>query len=557
MLNTDKINCRILANLLARCVSDVVVSPGSRNAPLIIALEAEKRLRKTVVIDERSAAFVALGMSQESRQPVALVCTSGTAPLNYAPALAEAYYRGIPLIAISADRPAEWIDQDDSQTIHQFGALDNVVKKSYDIPDTTHPDKDYCWMVNRMVNDALIECRMGKPGPVHINIQLKAPLGNISEYEPPEERLIEFIDNEPKIDSAEMERMACLARDSRVLIVAGFMPPNEELNDGIIKLNEFDNVSVMAETVSNLSLPEDCYSIDRVLSTLDDSDKKALKPDIVITLGGALISRQVKEYLREYVPQEHWSVGTQHTTVDPIRSLSKRIDVQPEYFINELYKKMVCRMPKSDYSNRWKMVRDRADISAEEFLFRASWSDLKAFETIFKSLPDNIQLHLSNGTAIRYNQILAKKIFKATFCNRGVSGIDGSTSTAIGAAMSSNGYNILVTGDMSFSYDISALNTQIPENLRIIVLNNQGGGIFRFIGSTRNLSCRDKYFCVPSSMDLESLAKAFGLGYIYSATEEEVKSGINKLLKMSSPAILEVVTPGETGGGILSDFMNR
>ncbi|MBO4965734.1 MAG: 2-succinyl-5-enolpyruvyl-6-hydroxy-3-cyclohexene-1-carboxylic-acid synthase [Muribaculaceae bacterium] len=557
MQTTDKISCRILASLLANNVSDVIVSPGSRNAPLITALEAEKSLRKTVVIDERSAAFIALGMAQETG-PVALVCTSGTAPLNYAPALAEAYYRGIPLIAISADRPAEWIDQDDSQTIHQNGALNNVVKKSYDIPDSSHPDKDYHWMVNRTVNDAIMTCKMRKPGPVHINVQLKAPLNGTTVYEQLHERQIELVECNRDICDDQLNRMAAFARESRILVVAGFMTPNRALTEAVSRLNNLPNVTVMAETVSNLILPPECYSIDRVLSTLKNEEKDTLGPDIVITIGGALISRQVKEYLRDFTPKQHWSVGMQHTTVDPIRSLTHRIETQPELFIEKLRKRMEEeKVVKSDYADNWKTLRQNADLSAERFLNNTPWSDLKAFETIFRVLPQSINLHLSNGTAIRYNQLLAKRTYISTNCNRGVSGIDGSTSTAIGASMAGENMNVLVTGDMSFCYDISALNTPVPSNLRIIVTNNQGGGIFRFIGSTRALECRDRYLCAPPKVNFEPLAEAFGLEYFRAETEIEVETGIKELLDSPSAGILEIVTPGENGGKILTEFMNR
>ena len=177
MADTDKSVVRILFNLLeAHGVRRVVCSPGSRNAPLLIAADARKRLETSVVIDERSAAFVALGMAMVSRRPVALVCTSGTALLNYAPAVAEAYYQGVPLIVISADRPLEWIDQDDSQTIRQPEALRNFVKGSYSLSDREQCDRPG-WYETRIVNDAILTALAPKQGPVHINVRLSPPLG--------------------------------------------------------------------------------------------------------------------------------------------------------------------------------------------------------------------------------------------------------------------------------------------------------------------------------------------------------------------------------------------
>ena len=172
METTSKIACNILVDVLAaQGIRKFVVSPGSRNAPIIVALSRRDDVVKHVIVDERSAAFVALGIAQQSGEAVGIVCTSGTALLNYAPAVAEAYYQKLPLIVISADRPREWIDQDDSQTIRQYEALSQFVKKSYDLPARCD-DATAQWYVNRMVNDAVIEATGGQPAPVHINLQL-------------------------------------------------------------------------------------------------------------------------------------------------------------------------------------------------------------------------------------------------------------------------------------------------------------------------------------------------------------------------------------------------
>ncbi|MDE7351068.1 MAG: 2-succinyl-5-enolpyruvyl-6-hydroxy-3-cyclohexene-1-carboxylic-acid synthase, partial [Muribaculaceae bacterium] len=190
MINTSNVYCRQIVELIrAHGVQTAYCSPGSRNAPLILAMEACGEIKKRVVIDERSAAFQAYGCALVERCPVALVCTSGTAVLDYAPAVAEAYYSGVPLIVVSADRPSEWIDQDDSQTIRQFGVLRNIVKGSYDvraIPEGSGMEytSRMRWNINRTVNEAMLKALEGKPGPVHINVQLSDPLGEMLEALP-------------------------------------------------------------------------------------------------------------------------------------------------------------------------------------------------------------------------------------------------------------------------------------------------------------------------------------------------------------------------------------
>lgn len=560
MRTTAKISCRIIAGLLVKSgVRDIVLSPGSRNTPLILAFEAEPQLRKHIITDERSAAFYALGIAQSTQSPVALACTSGSAPLNYAPALAEAFYRGIPLIAISADRPQQWIDQDDSQTIRQFRSLDNIVKKSYDIPDLPVETPEYEWFVNRTVNDAIIEARKPLSGPVHINVQLNAPLGRLEDIKEEGCRKILYTGSVQKIPDEEIKELACIIKNKRILLVAGFMQPDAKLQKSVLKFCSLPNVTVMAETVSNLHLAPQSYSIDRVLSTLDDNDKERLRPEVVITLGGALISRQIKEYLRSYPPQEHWSIGHRHTTVDCFKSLTRRIDTDPEYIIRKLYNILSRTATDISYKSEWDLQRSKADASASEFIESIEWSELKAFDILFRTLPLDINLNIANGTPIRYNQLLAETSYHTTFCNRGVSGIDGCTSTAIGNASVASGPTLLITGDMAFSYDLSGLAIRhIPRNFKIILIDNAGGGIFRFIPSTRNLECREDYFCAPHPIDYKALCQAFGIGYCTAEDEASLLSSLMNFLSSNSrPQLLHIKVDGSKGGEILSRFMNR
>ena len=225
MLNTVKYSCRCVARALVRYgVRHVVVSPGSRNAPLIVALARTEGLECTSVIDERSAAFVALGMAVQTGRPVAMACTSGSAALNYGPALAEAYYRNIPLIALTADRPEEWIDQDDSQTIRQEGAFANFIKRTYHIESVENPSEEDCWYVNRIVNDAMTEALSRRQGPVHINISLAPPLGKTIDIPRAAPRIIRLLEAEPMLSNQRMRELTDYAAGKKILLIAGFMP---------------------------------------------------------------------------------------------------------------------------------------------------------------------------------------------------------------------------------------------------------------------------------------------------------------------------------------------
>ena len=584
MTTTDKTSCRILSSLLqAHGVEEVVISPGSRNTPIILALDANKHIRKRVVIDERVAAFVALGIAQTSSRPVAIVCTSGTALLNYAPAVAEAYYQGLPLIVISADRPMQWIDQDDSQTIRQYDALSNIVKKSYDIPEFSADDSEMTWYANRVINDALLEVCDRRRGPVHINIQLNQPLSQIIEVEETKERKITSLKTHTTINRSYIDPIISEIRKKNTLIIGGFYSLSDEINHSLRQLSLYDNIVVLTETISNVKGGNIYTNIDRIIAPLSEEELETLRPDIVISFGGALVSRYVKQFLRECRPQRHFSVGYNHTTVDCFKSLTDRVDIAPETFFSLLAgtvstntdtqdsDRMVdkAKIPTNEvisYASLWKRHNVDSLESHERFITECPWSDLKAFSVIAKTLQDSDRryiISLSNGTPIRYFQLFDGMNYSACYCNRGVSGIDGSTSTAIGTTIGiadniSDATSVLITGDMSFSYDIGALATKfIPDNFKIIVLNNSGGGIFRFIPSTARLSQLEQYFAVNPGIKIDKLAEAYDFTHFVVDSQEQLEEIIDRFLYHEHKAIIEIVTPPDISGEILRQYMNR
>lgn len=558
MKSTDKESCIILIELLrAHGIKHVVVSPGSRNAPIIVALAAYNDIKKTVVVDERSAGFIALGIASITNTAVALVCTSGTAVLNYAPAVAEAYYRKIPLIIISADRPVEWIDQDDSQTLRQYEALSHYVKNSYNIPAKCD-DETTKWYVNRMVNDALISAQSSRRAPVHINIQLDEPLGNYKNAIPCVHRAITKITPATCLSESDITKLSNRVNNSsKVLIVAGFLPPNEQLNTSLSIIAKNANVVLMCESIANLHSADFIDSIDRCLSVMSNDEKDKLCPDIVITLGGAIISRFIKQYLRKQNISEHWHIGITGNTIDCFQSLTTRIDIEPEHFFAQLSERLAPI--NSDYSDNWKIISNRAKMSHDEYIESIEWSDLKAFSILMQNIPSTWNLQLSNGTSIRYAQLFSSKHIRRSDCNRGVSGIDGSTSTAIGAAMAYEDTTLLISGDMSAQYDIGAFaSPSIPSNFKMVVLCNGGGGIFRFIKSTSHLDELDEYFTVARPFPLRQLADGYEFSYYEADTEETLTEILPLFISNNShPSILAVYTPPQKSAEILQNYFSR
>lgn len=558
-LTTDKTAARMLAQLLrAHGIERVVVSPGSRNAPLIVALARTPELDCQVVIDERSAAFTALGMSLQSSRPVALCCTSGTALLNYAPAVAEAFYRRVPLIVISADRPEEWIDQDDSQTLWQQDALAPYVKRRCDISARLDFDNGE-WWANRVINDALLEAVSSRPGPVHINIRLDAPLNRMAQAPASHPRIITEIAPTGDLTTARAREIgSMLASPHKVMIVAGFHSPDWRLNKALGRLASLPNVAVLTETIANLHNPLFISRIDSTLSRLSADDRRALAPDTIITLGGALVSRHIKEWLRSLPPSvDHWHVGLSHTTIDCFRHLSMRIEMEPDIFMSQLASALQIHRTPSDYASSWQSAASRAATIHDHLIAEAPWCDLKAFSIIFGMIPRGWNLHLSNGTPIRYAQLMDCTNIHRTDCNRGVSGIDGCTSTALGASWVYGGTTLLISGDMSFQYDIAALSsTLLTPRFKMIVICNGGGGIFRFIGATRTLPELDRYLSVGTRLPLQGLCDAYGIAYHEAHSDSGLREAFARFAAVDDrPALLAVHTDPTLSAQILNAYL--
>ncbi len=565
MIDTSNVYCRQIVQLLkSHGVQTLYCSPGSRNAPLLIAAEACEEISKRIVVDERSAAFQAYGCALVEQRPVGLICTSGTAVLDYAPAVAEAYYAGVPLIIVSADRPREWIDQDDSQTIRQFGVLSHIVKGSYDvraIPEGNSREytEEVKWTVNRTVNEAMLNALGGKPGPVHINVQLAEPLGGIEDVESLSERRVMMVSQAETLPQEVIRRLADEIVGAKVMVVAGFNAPDHKLDRAVRMFASYPNVVVMAETLANLHDPQPFSStIDAVLCDMSVEDKERMRPDIVISFGGALVSRMLKQYLRDFPPRCHWSIGHSNYFCDCFKSLTHKIEVAPAPFFRQLSGAMRKSKVKSqsDYSALWHSLRSNACSLTQEYIDKAPWSDIKALGYIFSHCKfDN--LFVSNGTAVRYSQLIPHSCH-AEYCNRGVSGIDGSTSTSVGAAWSYNGQTTLLSGDISWIYDsgASALS-DMPYDMRMIVINNSGGGIFRFIKSTSHIpeELREKYFCVQNLPEIADIAVAYGIDVMEAADMNQLEAGVEWLDEESDfPRLLLVTTPPAESAEILSGY---
>lgn len=561
--------CNILADLLiANGVKDVIISPGNRNVPLVMALvrRGEEGLRCHPVIDERSAAFIGLGLSKQTDRPVAIVCTSGTALLNYAPAVAEAFYSRVPLIVVSADRPEEWIDQDDSQTLWQQNALSGFVKRAVDIPAHLGFDNGP-WWARRMISDALAQALAGPRGPVHINVRIDTPLNSSATWMEGSTPSISTLAPKAHLPVSEMRRLGKPLRSPhKVMVIAGFHEPDARLNRALARMASLPNVVVLTETVSNLHSPLFISRIDSTLSTLSDDERQQLIPDTVITVGGALVSGKLKAWIRSLSETEHWYVGEGDRTVDCFRHLSMRIDMSPSIFMSQLASALSAypgdggELTLCDYARIWRSASQRAARIHSERIALAPWSTLKAFSILIPSIPRTANLHLSNGTSVRYAQLMDCSNFHRCECNRGVSGIDGSTSTALGASVGYRaGLTVLISGDMSFQYDIAALSSTLINNrLRMIVICNDGGEIFRFLGSTSRLPELERYLAGGTRLPLRDLCHGYGIEYSEASSEVQLREALEDFYSPCINArLLAVQTSGTDSAAALRDYFKR
>lgn len=528
-------------------IDTVVISPGSRNAPLTIGFSNHSVIETLSVVDERCAAFFALGIAQQKQKPVAILCTSGSALLNYYPAVAEAFYSNIPLVIISADRPKHLIDIGDGQTIRQENVFENHILFSANLIE----NPKFNPRNSQLIGEAL-QTATSQKGPVHINVPFDEPLyktvDKLKSFHFPKISS-SFLDNS-NIDYENLSKIWNISLKKMILVGVNY--PNKELHQLMDLYSDDDSVLILTETTSNFHHDKAINSIDQLIFSLDDDDFKDLQPDILITFGGMIISKRIKKFLRSYSPKHHWDIDERKAT-NTYFCLSEFIQTSPSDFFNNFNAK-ISKL-ESNYQPKWLAIRDRRRGKHAEYLSKIKHSDFKAFEQILYSIPNNSQLQISNSAIIRYAQLFTINSTVEVFCNRGTSGIDGSTSTAIGAAFANNKQTICITGDLSFFYDSNALwNKNIPKNFRIILINNSGGGIFKIIPgpSTTNAI---KYFETPHCLTAEHLCKMYGFEYLKAYSSETIKQQLQGFYNESEqPKILEIFTQSSENDTILKDY---
>jgi 2-succinyl-5-enolpyruvyl-6-hydroxy-3-cyclohexene-1-carboxylate synthase len=525
-------------------------------------------------VDERCAAFFALGMAQQLQEPVAVVCTSGSALLNYYPAVAEAFYSDIPLIVVSADRPSYRIDIGDGQTIRQENVLEKHVGYSANLKqDVSHAAASVSkWGGERSKENqediqAYNEATIGKAlqtalfekSPVHINIPFEEPLyGKISEPTIP----IPEDKQRMELEKVQMDwdRFASVWKTSkRKMVLVGVNQPNIMERGVLEALAQDGNTLVFTETTSNLHHPDFFPSIDSIIAPIEKSaDKEALfqdlQPDLLVTFGGLIVSKKIKAFLRKYQPKTHWHVDPKKA-FDTFFCLSEHLKVDPNTFFKAI---LPDESTLGAYKTKWLNVKEGYEEKRRTYLEQIPFTDFTVFDEVLRGIPKGYQVHLANSSTIRYTQLFPMHPSLKVFCNRGTSGIDGSTSTAVGASIFAEEPTLLITGDLSFFYDSNALwNAHMRPDFRIILINNSGGGIFRILPGNEDTGEFSTFFETHHGHTAEHLAKMYGFSYQKVDDEAQLKNGLTGFYDASgSPKILEVSTPRLLNDKILLGYFD-
>ena len=538
----------IIEIFTARGIHQIVISPGSRNAPLTIGFASNSTFECLSIADERSAAFFALGIAQQTQKPVALLCTSGSALLNYYPAFAEAFYSQIPLIVVSADRPHDKIDIGDGQTIRQENVFANHSLFNANLKEDVSVENDK--LINEAISKAILE-----KGPVHINVPFEEPL-----YETTEELIVKSQIIPEVQPISEVEDLSVFVQkwnnSTKKLVLVGVNFPNAIQKNIIDWMANDPSIVVLTETTSNLHDATFINNIDTIITPFTAEDFEHFQPEILLTFGGMVVSKRIKAFLRKYKPAEHWHIDL-FRAYDTFGALTHHFKVEPNLFFEQFIP--LTQNAVSNYKAEMDKIKKLREVKQALYLDKIPFSDFKAFELIMPRLPQNSMLQISNSSPIRYAQLIDIHPSISVFSNRGTSGIDGSSSTAVGAAFASNQQTILITGDVSFLYDSNALwNQYIPKNFKIILVNNGGGGIFRILPGHEETPVFNRYFETSHCFTGEHLAKMFEFNYYTASNETNLLANLNVFLNANDkPAILEVFTPTLLNDGILLQFFKE
>ena len=558
-INSIALTCRFLG------VKHIIISPGSRSAPLVFAFAAQRQFTIHTVVDERSAAYQALGIAQQTQKPVVLICTSGTAAANYYPAISEAYYQRIPLLVLTADRPESLLNQQDGQMINQQNLYGPHVKAFYQLPCYAHGNENHK-ETTAITAKAIATCMCAVKGPVHINVPLAEPLypkalGVDKELEKKVSAWLSKHIVNTKAQEADIAQMLDITNawinSTKRIILIGQGVMHDKWITSLLALKEQNDVVILADIASNKMHCSNVLNFDKLISAANPKLLAELKPELLISVGGAVLSKSLKNWLKQQQPKWHFRVDENEALINTYQNVTHHLKADVSSVLYHLAHIVWNKPTDNAYVKTWQLASTQLQQKVIAFANTNIWSEMHAIAKILNQLPVAANLQLANSSVVRYASWLANiNPDLVVNSNRGTSGIDGCTSTALGAALVNLRPTVLLTGDVAFLYDKNALWQQhIPSNLRIIVFNNGGGGIFTLIDGPTHIKAMEQYFTTPHKQSIKSVAVDNGLDYYFCASATK----LNKVLQdffnpLNKASVLELSFDMKRNAKIFEQF---
>jgi 2-succinyl-5-enolpyruvyl-6-hydroxy-3-cyclohexene-1-carboxylate synthase len=544
-------------------IKHVVMSPGSRSAPLVFAFANNPFFTIHTLVDERSAAYVALGMAQQIKKPVVLFCTSGTAAANYLPAITEAYYQRIPLLVLTADRPAHLLNQQDGQMINQQQLFGSHVRYFNQLDPSNEQE------TIRVIGEAIFKCNGLIKGPVHINLPFTEPLypnkitqKSIAQIEVKTQRWIDkhkhhSLEKNTDVELSALEQ-AWISSSKRLLLIGqGVM--HEKWITPLLDIEKNNDVVIVADVVSNKHQFNTVNGFDKMISGVGAKQRKNLEPDFILSVGGPLLSKSLKQWLSKQKPAHHFRIQTEPENINTYGNVTQVIHTNPTHVLNHLSAIRWSANASKPFVLAWKQTHQLIAKQVEKFIQKNVWSEMHVMNRVLNNIPDGSNVHLANSSMVRYVSWLGKVNDSWIMSsNRGTSGIDGCTSTAVGAALVNLRPTVLLTGDLAFLYDRNGLwLNHIPDNLRIIVFNNNGGGIFTLIEGPSKHKNSERYFTTPTPQQISLTAQQSGLDYYFCKDYKQLDKTLEQFFNpLNKAGVLELSFDMKHNAKVFEQFKN-
>ena len=534
----------ILMDLLSKYgVKKLVLSSGARNIPFVTTVETDPRFHCYSVVDERNAAFFALGISQQLNEPVAIACTSGTAASNYLSGVTEAFYSHAPLVVLTFDRSPYLLNQIETQKIDQPAIFQSVVKKSVNLP--LIKDEDDIWYCQRLINEALIALRQHQDGPVHINIPLVGDQNKLVE----ESINRDTIENVNVIDyicqaPAHFREYAARMRGKRVLIVMGqTIPLDPETRAAIQGFCKRCHTPLLADNLSNFRCDEMILA-EGVGKALNSKTITKYVPDIVISFG-ANFQERIKDLLRAHRTRiSHWSIEPEGIVRDVFKCQRALFEYSPRAFFQQMLEYAEGEYG-DEYLNEWKKLESAVVVPELPF------SSFYIARELSKHIPNNSILHTAILNSTRLMQFFKLDGSITCFSNVNAFGIDGALPTFMGQAAATDRLAFLLIGDLSFFYGMNAAAIKHRKNnIRILVLNNGGGAEFHIMPDSNAIPTIDWHIGCAHDRSVKGWVESMGYRYLKAETKEELAEALPVFASMEqdAPIVLETFTAMKEDG---------